>query len=497
MEPTNEHLLMSISRTLNEHLLPATADAETKRWLALIGFATNELMRRELGGMPARETLRNDLEALATRGEALVGVEIGASDGWPRRPEKLMPQREPEVSIEALWRRLTALTAALLRSRGRNADRAAIDAYLADVARMEAAQKISAPPATAAKKAEEVPLEQRLSAMTGYLSSRLGGGAGFAIREIKQLAGGFSNQTYRLSVGDADAARYIVIRVARGNSIQWPYTATLEEELPFIAMALDHGIPVPPQRWLETNVSLLGGVFHVMDYVRGEVLGSSLAPYAPVSDALITNAAEVLARMHRMQWQDWVGKLPARIVPRADLTITDSLDLILRRLREFLDAACLSPSPVILMLFDWLRRNRLSSTEAPVITHGDLGYHNWLFDGDRPAALLDWENVALCSPTKDLANVKDCFVPATQWDHFIRCYLDAGGRAPVDGEMRYYAVLRQLQALICTASAQEKMFTAVDPGNAEFLELGIMAREYFYRDVLKDIDDVIGRGSAS
>ncbi len=497
MEPTNQQLLASVRKTLAERIAPQVAAGDASHLLGTVLMTLDELVRREENGLAARQALLDKLTALVQRGEALArcNADATAESAWPQRPAELIPRQEPEASIDIEWRRLAALVTVLLKARNERPDaasREAIQAFLVDVARTETAQKKVARPEAAAT-AADTPMEELFAALTPKLAKRLGGGANFAIHAIKQLAGGFSNQTYKLMVGEsAETARPIVIRIARNNSIQWPFTTSLEEELPFIELAHASGLPVPRQLWLETDKSLLGGMFHVMDYVPGGLRGSHMAAHGEVSDTLIRNCADVLAKMHRMPWQSWVGKLPARIVPRADLTINDSIDLILLRMRTYLDAAWLSPSPVILMLFDWLERNRPVSEAPPVVTHGDLGFHNWLFEGDTPTAVLDWENVALCGATKDIANVQDCLIPAKQWDYFLECYVKAGGSPPVQSELRFYAVLRQIQAIICCASSMEKMFTAVAPLTIDFLELGFGAREYFYVEVEKQIADIVG-----
>ena len=497
MEPTSQQLLAAVRKTLAERIAPNVTHAGSSLLIGTVLTTLDEMLRREELGVTAREGLHARLVALVRRGKLLTQDKNAPSfeDAWPQRPLELMPSQEPESSIEVEWRRLVALVTALL---GMRADkkldattRAAIQTYLEDVAQAEIDQKKIARSETGAM-GQLISIDSRLEKLTPYLAMRLGDGPNFAIHHVKQLAGGFSNQTYKLMIGEStDSAQPIVIRIARANSIQWPFTTSLEEELPFIELAHASGLPVPRQLWLETDRSLLGGMFHVMDYVPGVLRGNYMAAYDDVSDTLIANVADVLAQMHRLPWQEWVGQLPTRIAPRANLTINDAMDLILQRMRTYLDAAWLSPSPVILLLFDWLERHRPVSDAPPVVTHGDLGFHNWLFDGDMPSAVLDWENVALCGATKDLANVKDCLIPAKQWDHFLDCYVKAGGSPPVAGEMRFYGVLRQIQSVICCASSMEKMFISVAPGNIDFLELGFAPREYFYLQIEKQLAELV------
>ncbi|CAM4190620.1 Phosphotransferase family protein [Novosphingobium lubricantis] len=62
----------------------------------------------------------------------------------------------------------------------------------------------------------------------------------------------------------------------------------------------------------------------------------------------------------------------------------------------------LEPHPVLSWLFGWLRRH------APVpvrqsLVHGDLRPGNFLYEGDRVTALLDWEMAHVGDPAEDVA----------------------------------------------------------------------------------------------
>lgn len=488
MEPTNDQLLCSIGKTLAERVVPNVSDGETARLIQLAVLAVEELRRREsAAGEPAKQR-DEKLAALVAEGERLAAKRqlVIKDEPWPPRPGDLMPQSAAGRNRESLWERLSALVATLLETRPLDGE---CRAFITAVARMEVEDKLR--PVSPPVEDAPLPSSRKLEGFASYFAGRLGLGAEAVITEIRQLAGGFSNETFLVTLKSPQASRNLVVRLSQDNGINSPFSLTLEEELPVLQMVASAGVPVPKPLWLETDRSLLGRPFLVVDYVPAKPIGSSLQAAGAISDALVENYARALAKLHATPWQQWVGRLPERIAPSADLTVTDSIDLILARMREYLEASWISPSPVTLILFDWLERNRPMSVAAPVVTHGDLGFHNWLFDGDTPLALLDWETVALCSHTKDLANVRDVVVPPAQWDHFIACYVAAGGHPLVNEELHYYAVLRHIQAVICTSIALEKMFTRVDPLTIDYLELGIGARAYFYQDIFSGLDRLL------
>jgi hypothetical protein len=59
--------------------------------------------------------------------------------------------------------------------------------------------------------------------------------------------------------------------------------------------------------------------------------------------------------------------------------------------------------PLIHLSLNWLEGNIPADMPAPVIVHGDAGPGNFLYDGDRVTALLDWELVHYGDPMADLA----------------------------------------------------------------------------------------------
>ena len=59
--------------------------------------------------------------------------------------------------------------------------------------------------------------------------------------------------------------------------------------------------------------------------------------------------------------------------------------------------------PFLAFAFDWLDRNAPQSVERTALCHGDAGRGNFLFEGARVTALLDWEFAHLGDPLDDLA----------------------------------------------------------------------------------------------
>ena len=100
------------------------------------------------------------------------------------------------------------------------------------------------------------------------------------------------------------------------------------------------------------------------------------------------------------------------------------------------------PVPLVTFACQWLRRNVPPAPARPVVIHGDTGPGNFLFEGDRLTAIIDWEFTHLGDPMKDLALLRprDFYYPTgglTQWFQF---YTELSG-TPLDvRKLRYYSV---------------------------------------------------------
>ena len=63
----------------------------------------------------------------------------------------------------------------------------------------------------------------------------------------------------------------------------------------------------------------------------------------------------------------------------------------LRLWRGIFDGFVTAPAPALRLAFRWLAEHPPPDPERTVLCHGDAGPGNFLFDGDRVTALLDWE----------------------------------------------------------------------------------------------------------
>jgi len=254
--------------------------------------------------------------------------------------------------------------------------------------------------------------------MSQWLSTVLPGGATPEITvESGVDSNGMSSETIILTGRwDEDGERREQKFVAR--------VAPAEQDVPvFSSYRMDHqfdvirlvgektDVPVPPVRWLEPTGSVLGTQFFLMDYVDGRVppdvmpytFGDNWFADAPVESQreLQDSTVEVIAKLHAIpEPEKTFGFLDDGSEPNA-----------LRRnfnwLKSWYEFAVpdIGRSALVERSLEWLEKNWPEDAAATdsVLVWGDSRVGNVLYDGFKPAAVLDWEMATLGPREMDVA----------------------------------------------------------------------------------------------
>ncbi len=167
-------------------------------------------------------------------------------------------------------------------------------------------------------------------------------------------------------------------------------------------------VPAPHCRWLETDTTLFGSPFFVMDRVDGQIPADQPHYY---DAGFVKEASE--AKRARLWWStvESLAKVGKVDVAAAGLDFLRWPDRTKAPVEQHLDhlERCFrwgrgkSPDfPQAELALKWLRRH-LPRDEPLGLLWGDARLGNVIFRDFRPAALLDWEMAGIGNPEADLA----------------------------------------------------------------------------------------------
>lgn len=266
----------------------------------------------------------------------------------------------------------------------------------------------------------EQPVEQYdISVSTrdmGQLGERLGvwldrRRPGAAVTSFERPDGnGMSSETILFDADWDGEVHRLVARVAPADE-DVPVFRTYDLAMQFRVMELVRersDTPVPECLWLEEDPSVLGSPFFVMRRVEGRVPRDNL-PYTFEGWVLDATDAERLALQDDTVWAiAGVHGVDLRDVDTSflghDADGAPALRQHVDAWRSYYDwLRGTAPIPVIDDAFDWLdARWPADDGGRPVLSWGDARIGNVLYDGYRPAALLDWEMAGIAPPGVDL-----------------------------------------------------------------------------------------------
>lgn len=248
--------------------------------------------------------------------------------------------------------------------------------------------------------------------LEAWLAERLPEARELAVRDFRAPeASGFSNDTLLFELetrGPAGVRREpLVVRIQPTGFQVFP---EYDLGLQFRAMELlaKTDVPVPRVRWLEEDDrAVLGAPFYLMDRVEGRVptdrppyhAGGWMTEISPAERAAIWwGGIECMARIHRLD-PEAAG---FGFLAQPALGATPFRQQLAYYERYLAWSARGLPQPTLEAALAWLRAHEPDDPRT-VLLWGDARIGNIIFDGTRPAAVLDWEMVTLGSPEEDLA----------------------------------------------------------------------------------------------
>jgi hypothetical protein len=107
------------------------------------------------------------------------------------------------------------------------------------------------------------------------------------------------------------------------------------------------------------------------------------------------------------------------------------------------------PAAELAIALQWLRANVPAYDGPPVLVQGDTGPGNFMFDGDRVAAIVDWELAHPGDPMDDLAwvSLRSVQEPFPDLEERFAEYERASGNRIDTARIRYYRVLAEAKIM--------------------------------------------------
>jgi aminoglycoside phosphotransferase (APT) family kinase protein len=162
--------------------------------------------------------------------------------------------------------------------------------------------------------------------------------------------------------------------------------------------------------------------------------------------AVYEHFIEIVASLHTLDLD--ALDLPAMPHPTtSDECALGEVEMLLDHWREFLSDY---HDPLLTFGVLWLRRHAPPKFERVSLVQGDTGPVNFLFDGPRVTAVIDWEWAHLGDPLEDLGNicVREFWNPSGGLDGLFPRYQDASGITVDPATVRFYRVQQQIRGMI-------------------------------------------------
>jgi len=313
------------------------------------------------------------------------------------------------------------------------------------------------------------------SSLSAYLRDRFCDSS-IEVSMFRPLAGGFGKQTSLFDVtGEQFSGPYVMRRDATKPLIDND-CHHIDIEYALIRAVHERGFPAPNALWVDTEHSLLpGGNFLIMQRAPGTAGGTVFTATGQSPKDLMRTLAGILARLHALPPMPALYELTDSLNGALwNGTVDECVHRYIDGFRKLFERELHLPSPALPGLFGWLLDNVPPMQGRPVLLHGDIGFHNFLFDEGRLSAVLDWEFAHLGDPAEDLAYACNTLGAALDTQAFLDEYRNAGG-ADVDAKrLRFFKVWGHVRNA-CAANLITAKFAS---GHADDLKLALLPHVY-------------------
>jgi len=195
-------------------------------------------------------------------------------------------------------------------------------------------------------------------------------------------------------------SRHLVVRAESDGQMGSKQGVDVATEFGIMDAAQSAEIPVPKTYWHESDDSILGGEFFLMDHANGEAPvtwedSDRQELYSAWDDparSLPNQFVDIVAGVHSLNPED---------VPLDSVSSDEVVERELNRWEAIYRSMALKDEPAINEALRWFHNNKPDVPETTVV-HGDYRIGNALIEDDEITAILDWELARIGDPLYDL-----------------------------------------------------------------------------------------------
>lgn len=312
-----------------------------------------------------------------------------------------------------------------------------------------------------------------------YMAARRPDWTNLQVTSFQRQPGGYSKITVLVGLkDDVNGEHGVVIRAQPARTMLDLDGMSVAAEYPVVRFAYDAGLPAAEPLLLEEDASHIGFAFMLSRRVPGKLAGSFTGASGDVSEAQVRDVLRLVAA---------IANTPVDptdpLIRQSHLTRWLKHDSLKANTREFIEywrdvgeRGNSLPSALLNYAVHWLLENIPQEEARANLIHGDVGFHNILFEDGRISALLDWEN----SRFGDTAEELSMFVSsiAHLYDHatILRWYHEEGGPPVSEWRLRYFDVYMAMKIIVSAQVSLQRVEETPD-GN---LRLGVFGIRFLH-----------------
>ena len=243
--------------------------------------------------------------------------------------------------------------------------------------------------------------------LKNYLESHIPSKKHIRIDSLVKITDGWETDVYSFrSEYESNRKHFfndMILRMYPGDESEGKAT----KEFNAIAQLLKAGYPVPKVYYLETNRSILGKPFMIMEKINGQSLGVVLEKKLETRETLFRLFCKMFVNLHRLDLTPFITNREL-FSDFSSYDVNDPFYYLNKLFAEWRSTVAMITDEYALDYFnkimDWLDKNKQAVPyKKPSLVHLDYHPYNILIRNDGKPFVIDWTNFNIADYRVDLA----------------------------------------------------------------------------------------------